>query len=123
MSGERRFTIEQANAELVGLRERLPRLREARRELIRATERITEAVAADGGGVAGGDWFGAQRILRTEVTELAERGILLRDPETGLVDFPAELEGRRVYLCWRLEEGEVGFYHEETTGYSGRKRL
>jgi len=123
MSGERRFTIEQANAELVGLRERLPRLREARRELIRATERITEAVAADGGGVAGGDWFGAQRILRTEVTELAERGILLRDPETGLVDFPAELEGRRVYLCWRLGEDEVGFYHEETTGYSGRKRL
>jgi hypothetical protein len=123
MSGERRFTIEQANAELVGLRERLPRLREARRELIRATERITEAVAADGGGVAGGDWFGAQRILKTEVTELAERGILLRDPETGLVDFPAELEGRRVYLCWRLGEDEVGFYHEETTGYSGRKRL
>ena len=123
MSGERRFTIEQANAELEGLRERLPRLREARRELIRATERITEAVAADGGGVAGGDWFEAQRIVRTEVTELAERGILLRDPETGLVDFPAELEGRRVYLCWRLGEDEVGFYHEETTGYSGRKRL
>ena len=123
MSRERRFTIEQANAELEGLRERLPRLREARRELIRATERITEAVAADGGGVAGGDWFGAQRILKTEVTELAERGILLRDPETGLVDFPAELEGRRVYLCWRLGEGEVGFYHDETSGYSGRKRL
>jgi hypothetical protein len=123
MAEERRFTIEQANAELGGLRERLPRLREARRKLIRATERITEAVAADGGGVAGGDWFEAQRILRTEVTELAERGILLRDPETGLVDFPAEFEGRRVYLCWRLGEGEVGFYHEETTGYSGRKRL
>src|SRR5205823_5088226 len=65
----------------------------------------------------------AQRNLRTEITELAELGILLRDPETGLVDFPAEREGRRVFLCWRLGEAEVGFYHEETTGYSGRKPL
>jgi hypothetical protein len=121
MAEERRFTIEQANAELEGLRDRLPRVREARRKLIRATERITDAVASDGGGVAGGDWFEAQRILRTEITELAELGIMLRDPETGLVDFPAEREGRRVFLCWRLGEAEVGFYHEETTGFSGRK--
>lgn len=121
MAEERRFTIEQANAELEGLRDRLPRVREARRKLIGATERITDAVASDGGGVAGGDWFEAQRILRTEITELAELGIMLRDSETGLVDFPAEREGRRVFLCWRLGEAEVAFYHEETTGFSGRK--
>jgi hypothetical protein len=120
---ERRFSVQEANAELEDLRERLPRLREARRALLRATERITEAVAADGGGVAGGDWFDAQRTLRADVTDLAERGILLRDPENGLVDFPAEVEGRRVFLCWRLDEPEVGFFHEETTGFSGRRPL
>ncbi len=90
---ERRFTPEQANAELAELRERLPRLRDARRDVIRTSERITEAVAADGGGVAGSDWFEAQRILKAEVIYLAERGILLRDPETGLVDFPGEIDG------------------------------
>jgi phosphoglycerate dehydrogenase-like enzyme len=74
--------------------------------VIRTSERITEAVAADGGGVAGSDWFEAQRALKTELLYLAERGILLRDPETGLVDFPGEVDGRPVFLCWRLGEDE-----------------
>lgn len=120
---ERRFTPEQANAELAELRERLPRLRDARREVIRSSERITEAVAADGGGVAGSDWFEGQRTLKAEVIYLAERGILLRDPETGLVDFPGEVDGRSVFLCWRLGEEEVAWYHEQHTGFASRKPL
>jgi hypothetical protein len=120
---ERRFTPEQANAELGELRERLPRLRDARREVIRSSERITEAVAADGGGVAGSDWFEAQRTLKAEVIFLAERGILLRDPETGLVDFPGEVNDRPVFLCWRLGEDEVAWYHDQHAGFSSRKPL
>jgi hypothetical protein len=120
---ERLFTLEEANAELPALRERLPRLRDARHKLIGASERITAAVASDGGGVAGSDWFEAQQAVRAEVLYLAERGILLRDPETGLVDFPAQREGRRVFLCWRLGEDEVGWFHDERSGFSGRKPL
>ena len=120
---ERLFTPEQANAELAELRERLPRLRDARREVIRSSERITEAVAADGGGVAGTDWFEAQRTLKAEVIFLAERGILLRDPETGLVDFPGEVDDRPVFLCWRLGENEVAWYHDQHAGFSSRKPL
>jgi hypothetical protein len=118
---ERRFTLDEANAELADLRERLPRVREARRGLISATSRVTEAVAADGGGVEGSDWFRHQQTLKAEIEHLSERGILLRDPETGLVDFPAEREGRRVFLCWRLGEEGVAFFHEEHSGFSGRK--
>jgi hypothetical protein len=120
---EQRFTPGQANAELAELRERLPRLRDARRAVIRSSERITEAVATDGGGVAGSDWFEAQRILRAEVIYLAERGILLRDPEIGLVDFPGEVDDRQVFLCWRLGEDEVAWYHEQHAGFSSRKPL
>jgi hypothetical protein len=120
---ERLFTAEEANAELAELRERLPRLRDARRDLIGASERITAAVASDGGGVAGSDWFEAQQVVRTEVLYLAARGILLRDPETGLVDFPAEREGRRIFLCWKLGEDEVGWFHDEQSGFTGRKPL
>jgi hypothetical protein len=123
MSDERRFTVDEANAEVVGLQERLPRLRDARRALIEASERITAAVASDGGGVAGTEWFSVQQTLKAELEYLAERGILLRDPETGLVDFPAEHEGRRVLLCWRLGESDVAWYHEEHAGFSGRKPL
>jgi hypothetical protein len=120
---ERRYTLDEANGELEGLRELLPRLREARRALIEASQRITDAVAADGGGVAGSDWFRAQQTLKEDVEELARRGIILRDPESGLVDFPSEREGRPVLLCWRLGEQEVGWYHDEASGFRDRKRL
>jgi hypothetical protein len=123
VSEERRFTPEEANAALPGLRERLPRLREARRTMIESSRRISEAVAADGGGVAGSDWFDAQQTLRDDVTALADAGILLRDPEAGLVDFPAERDGREVYLCWRLGEDDVAWFHETNTGFSGRQPL
>ena len=120
---DRTFSPAEANAELPELRERLPRLRDARHALIASSERITDAVGADGGGVEGGDWFRAQQSLETEVRWLADRGILLRDPESGLVDFPHELEGRTVFLCWKLGEGNVGYYHETHAGYGSRKPL
>ena len=123
MSEERRFTQPEAEALLPDLRERLPRLREARRTLIASSRRITEAVAADGGGVEGSDGFRAQVSLKAEVTALAEAGILLRDPEAGLVDFPSEREGRVVYLCWRLGEDHVAWFHETDTGFSARQPL
>jgi hypothetical protein len=117
------FDTERAEAALPMLRTLLPRVREDRRALIRASERITSAIEADGGGVAGGDWFEAQRRLRHDLTVLAEAGILLRDSETGLVDFPAERDGRRIFLCWRLGEERVAWYHEERGGVAGRKPL
>lgn len=117
------FDVSQAQAALPLLMELLPRVRDARRALVDASERITEAVEADGGGVAGTDWFTAQERLREDLTTLADEGILLRDPEIGLVDFPAEREGRRVYLCWRLGEASVAWFHEEHAGYSSRKPL
>ena len=123
MSDERVFTVEEANGELDELRERLPKLRTARDGLIASSERITEAVATDGGGVAGSDWFAHQETLKTEVVYLADRGILLRDPDTGLVDFPGERDGRRVFLCWRLGEDRVAWFHEATAGFGGRRPL
>ncbi|HEX6264975.1 MAG TPA: DUF2203 family protein [Actinomycetota bacterium] len=123
MTEERLFSIGDADAELEELRVRLPRLREARRRLIDTGERITSAVQIDGGGTEGSDWFRAQETLKRELLWLADRGILLRDPDTGLVDFPAERAGERVFLCWRLGEERVGWYHSERSGFSSRKPL
>ena len=123
MTEDRLYTLEEANAELPDLRERLPRLRIARDGLIAASERIKEAVASDGGGVAEAGWFTHQQTLKTELEHLAERGILLRDPAIGLIDFPAQRDGRRVYLCWRLGEDQVAWYHEANAGFGSRKPL
>ncbi|HET8785523.1 MAG TPA: DUF2203 domain-containing protein [Candidatus Limnocylindrales bacterium] len=120
---QRRFDEQEADAALPMLREILPRIRDARRDLIDAAERITAAVASDGGGVAGNEWFAARERLRADLLILAEEGILLRDAETGLVDFPAERDGRPVFLCWRLGEDRVAWYHEERAGFANRRPL
>jgi len=123
VTAERTFTLEEATAELDELRARLPRLREARRALIDASRRIDGAVAADGGGVEGSDWYRAQTRLREQLGWVVSRGVILRDPETGLVDFPSERDGRSIFLCWRLGEPAIAWYHDRTAGYGGRMPL
>jgi len=55
--------------------------------------------------------------------ELDDLGILLKDRRMGLVDFPSDMAGRRVMLCWRLGEPDVAFWHEEDGGYATRQPL
>jgi hypothetical protein len=55
--------------------------------------------------------------------ELESLGIQLKDRRIGLIDFPSELDGRRVLLCWRLGEPSVQFWHDEESGYAGRQPL
>ena len=55
--------------------------------------------------------------------ELDALGIQLKDRRIGLIDFPSELDGRRVLLCWRLGESSVQFWHDESSGYAGRQPL
>ena len=50
-------------------------------------------------------------------------GILIKDVDTGLVDFPHMREEREVYLCWRLGEPKVEFWHDVDSGFSGRQPL
>ncbi len=62
--------------------------------------------------------------------EMAERlrylqgiGVQLKDVEQGILDFPTRMHGRDVYLCWRLGEDEVAYWHDIESGYAGRKPL
>ena len=121
---DRIYTVDEANSMLPDLRERLVRIRDARQVLLQTAELVTERVATDGGGSHGGrEYWDAQRALKAEIERLSEENILLRDPETGLVDFPGEREGRRVWLCWKLDEDRVANWHEIDTGFIGRRPL
>jgi hypothetical protein len=55
--------------------------------------------------------------------ELEALGIQLKDRRIGLIDFPSEMDGRRVLLCWRLGEPSVQYWHDEQSGYAGRQPL
>jgi hypothetical protein len=120
---ERFYTVEQANAAIDDLREALARIREARLTILRAATRIKREAPTNGGGEDGPGYWAAMRVLREEVEALAALGIVLRDADTGLIDFPSRREGRLVYLCWRPDEGRVGFWHEVDTGFGGRRPL
>jgi hypothetical protein len=61
--------------------------------------------------------------MQAGVARIEELGITLRDIETGLIDFPALASGRQIWLCWRLGEGPVAWWHELTTGVAGRLPL
>ncbi len=63
------------------------------------------------------------REIQGYVDELTELGVELKGFDLGLVDFPGEMGGREVYLCWRLGEPAVEYWHERNAGYAGRQRL
>ena len=124
MSDERTYTREEADALLEELAERLVRVRDARSVMFDAARLVDERTKRDGGGAAASpEYWQAQTTLKAEIEWLAGHDIALRDPETGLVDFPGERDGRRVWLCWRLGEARVEHWHELESGFVGRKPL
>jgi hypothetical protein len=120
-SEERRYTPQEATAMLPGLIDALGRIRTARQIVLSRGERIRASAPANGGGEPGSEYWEALRVLRHEIEALAGLNILLRDPEMGLLDFPTTIEGREVFLCWRLGEETVGFWHGPETGFIGRR--
>jgi hypothetical protein len=64
-----------------------------------------------------------QEKMEEYVQELTQLGVELKDYLTGLVDFPSLMNGRPVYLCWRLGEPEVAHWHELEAGFAGRQKL
>jgi len=61
--------------------------------------------------------------MSRKLDELQDMGIIVKDLEYGLVDFPAEKYGERVFLCWRNGEPEVSYWHGPREGYEQRKAL
>ena len=62
-------------------------------------------------------------MIKSQITEVQKRGVIMRSIPQGLVDFPHVLEGREVYLCWIRGETKIRFFHETTTGYANRQPL
>lgn len=120
---ERYYTVEEANGMLAGLRDVLERIREARQTILGSAERVQRDAVTNGGGAESSASLEAMSSLRNGVEALTKQGIVLRDADTGLIDFPAQREGRLVYLCWRPDEDAVTHWHEVDAGFGGRKPL
>jgi Uncharacterized conserved protein (DUF2203) len=121
----RHYTVEEADAAISDVAERLERLRAARVDLgdEEARDALSGAAPGNGGGQPGRVVSEAFLALRNGLLELQEMGVVLRDLERGLVDFPALRDGVEIYLCWEEGEEEIGHWHEVDTGFAGRRPL
>jgi hypothetical protein len=130
---ERYFTPAEANALLPTVRATAERMVAHRRALAVATvrhARIAGKIAGNGGGVRPHEVDELQSAIDTEaaaivdcVEELHELGVLVKDLDEGLVDFPALRGDEEVLLCWRVGEDKVAFWHGVEEGFAGRRPL
>jgi hypothetical protein len=132
------FDLDEANETIPELRTILETLRDERSQLIALRDEFARQTALE---TTPGDTAARNRDLAAErrrlrlrmqgvidqmqagVARIDELGITLREIETGLVDFPALVSGRQVWLCWRLGEGDVEWWHELSDGFGARKPL
>ena len=130
---DRFFTAAEANELLPTVRALVERMVAHRRALAVATvrhARIATKIAGNGGGVRPHEVDELQATIDEEaeevircVAELQDLGLLVKDLDEGLVDFPALRGDEEVLLCWRLGEGEVAFWHSLEDGFAGRRPL
>jgi hypothetical protein len=125
MLHQRHYTAEQANALLHEVRATVRRLQDAKRVLQGEDFDTGFTTHADtvGGAYAGRVRAQAAVAATLGFEHLEALDLLVRDLEAGLIDFPSLRDGREVYLCWQVEEQEVGHWHAAETGYPSRLPL
>ena len=126
----RTFTVEQANRMLPLVRRIVRDIVDTHRtwsSAVKAYENAATWTRADSQATQLAPLEKEVHRLAAEIegylTELRELGVDFKGFDQGLVDFPGERDGRTICLCWKLDEDEVGFWHEVTDGYAGRQRL
>ena len=123
---ERVFTLAEA-------RDLVPPLRSILQEVVEEWGRIRDLhpeiqKARDSAAYDGFSKFGVTYVesvshLMFLINQVKEMGVILKDVDKGLCDFPYMRQGRVVYLCWHLGEDSIAFWHDIETGFAGREPL
>ena len=120
MSSERFFSLKEA-------RQVLPHVRPVVERIVALNREINFIAQSEFQGKRLADTpvpFGYLQRLATMAVldrQLADIGVMLKDRDTGLLDFPAMYGGRVVLLCWRLGEDDIGYWHDSKSGFAGRR--
>jgi len=125
------FTLDEAVALLPTVRQLMLDIQAAKRTLDETSAELDRLLGLTGGnGHLAADVAAARRAVQAAgealerlIADLDSTGAELKGIEEGLVDFPSEREGRVVYLCWRLGEDTIAWWHELETGFAGRQPL
>jgi hypothetical protein len=123
---QKHFTVEEANALLPELIALLEELRAARDHLVVEWQNAAPVVRAsprNGGGAPASAYVAGLLRLNRLLKNFTDRGVMVKDVDMGLVDFPHMRGDTEVLLCWKLGEDQVGYWHDLESGFQGRQPL
>ncbi len=126
MPSKKLFTLDEANAFVPQLLDLVPRIQKLSVSLNDDFPDIKNArdkAKWNGGSDQGVDYLNAVLKYNDLMHKIEGMGCEVKGIREGLVDFPSLREGREVYLCWRMPEKEILFWHDLNTGFSGRKPI
>ncbi|HYG33394.1 MAG TPA: DUF2203 domain-containing protein [Clostridia bacterium] len=125
MRFQRHYTRDEARALIPQIRQWLDRLGRLRGELEKYDSQILALVepGRDVGGEVVNRWVRTLAEIKSLLMEFYKREIQVKDLDRGLMDFPALINGREVFLCWEATEDDIEFWHDLDAGYVGREPL
>ncbi len=106
------FDLNTANSLLPWVKKKIKELRETRLQIEEALINGEKEVLGEG-----------TKKIDKIIKEITSQGIIIRDPDLGILDFPAVINGRPAYLCWKYGEEKVSFWHYTEEGFAGRKKI
>ncbi|MFO0774420.1 MAG: DUF2203 domain-containing protein [Nitrospiraceae bacterium] len=125
-SEPRTFSLHEANSLIPTLERELVRVKGCQRTL-RAIQgdirRASHAAEFGGGSVAGALYVDTLEQMSNSLRILQETGVLIKDLDRGLCDFPHRIGAKTVLLCWQLGEATVEWWHDLNTGFQGRRPI
>ena len=122
---KKHYTVDEAREMIPQLRLWLTELRQHQEKMVTLDDRVGQLLAtgADLGGALVNDSVRQIAGVQKYLAYFRDLEIQIKDIDRGLVDFPAVIAGREVFLCWEEDEDDIEFWHELDTGYAGRARL
>ncbi|MFO0706267.1 MAG: DUF2203 domain-containing protein [Nitrospira sp.] len=122
-SPERVFSLFEANQLIPQLQSYLSAVQQSKATLLQTRNEVQKASARaelGGGTPVGSRYVTSLQQISTHLHAIHEMGVHVKDIDMGLCDFPHMRDGRVVYLCWKLGEKEIRWWHEVTNGYKDR---
>ena len=126
MQYRKHFTLEEARALLPHLRrifEDVHRRRDQIREVDEKLGNLLKKTGTDLGGRSVNSLLQDLLQMNAQLQRIHKMGVVVKDLDRGLLDFPSLRDGREVFLCWELDENDIEFWHDLDAGYAGRERL
>ncbi len=126
LTPEKFFTLQEANSLIPKLRPLIKKVTKISNVLLEMQEEIKKVrskASLGSGSYLGSSYLNNIVLLTTTIQEVENTGVLVKDYRTGLCDFPHLKDGRVIYLCWKMDEDEINYWHEIEAGFAGRQLL